>query len=56
MSAKTIGTRIRVYAIGIVLLGGGVTIATMGRSGVQASPTPGAPTVSIGQESIHAVE
>lgn len=56
MSGKTIGTRIRVYAIGIVLLGGIVAITATGRNGVQASPTPGAPTVSIGQESIHVVE
>jgi membrane fusion protein, multidrug efflux system len=55
MSSKTIGSRIRVYAIGIGLLGGIVAVATTGRNGAQASTAQAAPTVSIGAESIHVV-
>jgi membrane fusion protein, multidrug efflux system len=55
MSGKTVGSRIRVYVIGIVLIGGIVAVATTGRNGAQASTTQAIPTVSIGAESIHVV-
>ena len=43
MSGKTIGGRIRIYAIGLVVIGGGVAAALSGRTRVEAEapqPTP----------------
>jgi RND family efflux transporter MFP subunit len=55
MSNRTIGSRIRVYAIGIAVLGGIAAFGMIGGDGAQASETQSAPTVSVGAESIHVV-
>ncbi|HSJ33390.1 MAG TPA: efflux RND transporter periplasmic adaptor subunit [Longimicrobiales bacterium] len=56
MSGKTIGGRIRIYAIGLVIIGGGVVAAVSGRTRVEAAAPQEAPAVTVGQESIHVVE
>jgi membrane fusion protein (multidrug efflux system) len=55
MSGK-IGGRIRVYAIGIVILAGGIVVTIAGRTRVEAAAPREAPAVTLGQESIHVVE
>lgn len=56
MSGETIGGRIRIYAIGLVVIGGGVAAAVSGRTRVEAAAPQEAPAVTVGQESIHVVE
>ena len=56
MSGKTIGGRIRIYAIGLVVIGGGVAAAVSGRTHVEAAAPQEAPAVTVGRESIHVVD
>lgn len=55
MSGKTIRGRIRIYTVGIIVLGGIVGVSTFKGGPVEAAPTQSAPAVTIGQESIHVV-
>lgn len=56
MSGKTIGGRIRIYAIGLVVISGSVAVAVSGRTHVEAAAPQEAPAVTVGQESIHVVD
>jgi RND family efflux transporter MFP subunit len=56
MSGKTIGARVRVYAIGVVVLAGGIMAAVTGRPPAEAAAPQEAPAVTVGSESIHVVE
>ncbi|HSK20851.1 MAG TPA: efflux RND transporter periplasmic adaptor subunit [Longimicrobiales bacterium] len=55
MSGKTIGSRIRIYAIGLVVISGGVVAVVSGRTRAEAAAPQEAPAVTVGQESIHVV-
>jgi membrane fusion protein, multidrug efflux system len=55
MSGKTMGSRIRVYAIGIVVLAGGLSAAFAGRPDATAAAPQDDPPVTVGPESIHVI-
>jgi RND family efflux transporter MFP subunit len=56
MSGKTIGGRIRVYAVGIAVLAAGIAAAVAARSRAEVAAQQEAPAVSVGHESIHVVD
>ena len=56
MSGKTIGGRIRIYAVGIVVLAGGIAAGVAGRAQPTAAASQAEPATTVGRESIHVVE
>jgi RND family efflux transporter MFP subunit len=55
MSGRTVGKRIRVYAIGLAVLTGGIYAAATGRTKAEAAAPQEAPAVTVGQESVHVI-
>lgn len=56
MSGKTIGSRVRVYAVGIILLTSAIGAAVAARPDASAAAPQDEPSVTVGRESIHIVE
>lgn len=56
MSGKNIGGRIRIYAVGIAVLAGGLGAGMAGRAQPTAAASQVEPAVTVGRESIHVVE
>jgi hypothetical protein len=55
MSHRTLGGRIRVYAVSIAVLGSALGFAMFARNDVEAAAQEEMPAVDVGEESIHAV-
>ncbi|HEX6132726.1 MAG TPA: efflux RND transporter periplasmic adaptor subunit [Longimicrobiales bacterium] len=55
MSGKTIRGRIRIYAVGVFVLGSALVAAQFSRRGVEAAGPQETPSVSVGRESVHIV-
>lgn len=56
MGGSTIRGRVRVYVIGVVVLASGVGTAVFGRGDAQAASPRDTPSVTVGQERIHAAD
>ncbi|HEX2166772.1 MAG TPA: efflux RND transporter periplasmic adaptor subunit [Longimicrobiales bacterium] len=56
MSGKTIGGRIRVYAIGLIVLTSAIAAAVAARPDATAAVPQDEPAVTVGRESVHVIE